>query len=450
MSARSCTSRSIRAHRPPRRDAAGTGESRCDAAVPNTIALLELAGAAGVPVACGPEEPVGDGNEWPTEWRDAADALAGVELPRVDAPADETNAVDLLVDLISEHDEPVTVVALGPLTNLAGRVGARTCVVDDIDMLYTMGGALEVAGNAPNGTAEWNYFVDPHAVATVLDSGVRTTIVPLDATDDVPVTQVFFDRLTAAASSTPVASAVQGLMAESHSYESDFFFWDELTAALAVESLATIANETIAVETTGADAGRILRDPDGVRVRVAIAGDAARFEREYLEALTGAPVAPIELDPQEAAYFTAMQDTTKTFTDAFGALYESPLAAELEPVFTAEPATPLDAETEARVREFFTSFWTSVIDYASQYRDRIAPAAAPEDMLAVHAAYIDAITALIDSRDAHLADLSAQTGSELITTFFDEFPEIGAVEGACADLTAAASTRGVTDPICPV
>ncbi len=242
---------------------AGTGESRCDAAVPNTIALLELAGAAGVPVACGPEEPVGDGNEWPTEWRDAADALAGVELPRVDAPADETNAVDLLIDLISEHDEPVTVVALGPLTNLAVALEQEPALVDDIDMLYTMGGALEVAGNAPNGTAEWNYFVDPHAVATVLDSGVRTTIVPLDATDDVPVTQVFFDRLTAAASSTPVASAVQGLMAESHSYESDFFFWDELTAALAVESLATIANETIAVETTGADAGRILRDPDG-------------------------------------------------------------------------------------------------------------------------------------------------------------------------------------------
>ena len=107
-------------------------------------------------------------------------------------------------------------------------------------MLYTMGGALAVDGNAPNGTAEWNYFVDPHAVANVLDSGVRTTIVPLDATDNVPVTRAFFDRLTSAASSTPVASAVQGLMAESHSYESDFFFWDEFTAALAVESLATI------------------------------------------------------------------------------------------------------------------------------------------------------------------------------------------------------------------
>ena len=66
-------------------------------------------------------------------------------------------------------------------------------------MLYTMGGALAVDGNAPNGTAEWNYFVDPQAVATVLDSGVRTTIVPLDATDNVPVTRAFFDRLTAVA-----------------------------------------------------------------------------------------------------------------------------------------------------------------------------------------------------------------------------------------------------------
>ena len=240
-----------------------------------------------------------------------------------------------------------------------------------------MGGALDVEGNAPNGTAEWNYFVDPQAVATVLDSGVPTTIVPLDATDDVPVTQAFFDRLTAAAT-TPAASAVQGLMAESHSYESDFFFWDEFTAALAVESLSTIADTSIAVETAGTDAGRITRDPEGARVRVAIGGDAARFEREFLEALTGAPVAPVVLDPEEAAYFTAMQTATQTFTEAFGTLYESPLAAELEPVFNADPATPLDAATEARVREFFTSFWRSAIDFASEYRDQIATAVAPD------------------------------------------------------------------------
>ena len=353
---------------------AGTGESRCDAAVSNTIALLELAGAADVPVACGPEEPVGHGNEWPSEWRDAADALAGVALPAGEAPDGETDAVELLTDLISQREEPVTVVALGPLTNLAVALEQEPALVNDIEMLYTMGGALDVEGNAPNGTAEWNYFVDPQAVAAVLDSGVPTTIVPLDATDDVPVTQAFFDRLTAGAS-TPAASAVQGLMAESHSYESDFFFWDEFTAALAVESVSTIADTSIAVETAGTDAGRITRDPEGARVRVAIAGDAARFEREFLETLTGAPVAPVVLDPEEAAYFTAMQTATQTFTEAFGSLYESPLAAELEPVFNADPATPLDAETEARVREFFTSFWTSAIDFASEYRDQIATAA---------------------------------------------------------------------------
>ena len=67
-----------------------------------------------------------------------------------------------------------------------------------------------------------------------------------------------------------------------------------------------------------------------------------------------------------------------------------------------------------------------------------------------HAAYVGAMAALIDNRDLHLAELSAQTGQELIATFFDEFPEIAAVEAACADLTAAASQRGVTDPICPM
>ena len=59
---------------------AGTGESRCEAAIPNTVALLALAGHPDVPVACGRTEPIGPGNEWPSEWRDAADELAGLEL----------------------------------------------------------------------------------------------------------------------------------------------------------------------------------------------------------------------------------------------------------------------------------------------------------------------------------------------------------------------------------
>ncbi len=58
---------------------AGTGESRCEAAIPNTVALLALAGHPDVPVACGRTQPIGAGNEWPPEWRDAADELAGLD-----------------------------------------------------------------------------------------------------------------------------------------------------------------------------------------------------------------------------------------------------------------------------------------------------------------------------------------------------------------------------------
>ena len=65
-----------------------------------------------------------------------------------------------------------------------------------------MGGALEVPGNVhaycpqlPNKTAEWNFYIDPTSTAEVIESGTPVTLVPLDATNAVPVTPDFVNRL---------------------------------------------------------------------------------------------------------------------------------------------------------------------------------------------------------------------------------------------------------------
>ena len=277
---------------------AGTGESHCDAARPNTLALLALAGLDDVPVVCGPSTSVGPGNEWPEEWRQAADALDGLEVERPVSTQQPSASEDDAPDLVAETartTEGLVVVALGPLTNLALAVDRHPQLVDELGMVYSMGGAFDVAGNAPNGSAEWNYFADPTAVDVVVKSGLPLTIVPLDATDHVPVTEEWFSRLDDELDDrhgSPSATAVFDLFRTGRPWDTGFSFWDELTAAIAVdESLAVIDERQVAVVTDASDAdwsdlGRTVTATGGDLVRVASQPDRQRFEAGLLGTLT--------------------------------------------------------------------------------------------------------------------------------------------------------------------
>ena len=427
---------------------AGTGESHCDAAVKNTTALLALTEQSDVPVACGPTEPIGAGATWPAAWRDDADALGGLELLDSEGTGDARDAVELLVDLVESSETAVTIVALAPLTNLAAAFEQEPEIVSSIERVYTMGGAFDVAGNAPNGTAEWNFAVDPAAVSVVLDSGAPVTMVPLDATDDVPVTREFFDLLETQ-QDTAAATAIYDLMNATKPFDNGFFFWDEFTAALVFDDLSSISDMNVSVVTTGNNAGRTERDEDGAPVRVAVAGDRPRFERAFLGTLTGTAPGSVELEPDEKAYFAEMQAATESLTAAIEQVYAMPLAQELESVLWSESPVALDPATEARVREFLTLFWNGFVDAAATHHDDLAMITAPDSLRADHDAYVAAVAALIATRDQRLAEIATTPGAELTSFLMGEFPEVAAVEAACGTLTTGATARGVVDPVCP-
>ena len=86
----------------------------------------------------------------------------------------------------------MTLLATGPLTNVAEALGRDPSLAGRLEMVYAMGGAVSVGGNVrlpgTGGKAEWNFFVDPRAARVVLSSGVPVTLVPLDATNRAPVT----------------------------------------------------------------------------------------------------------------------------------------------------------------------------------------------------------------------------------------------------------------------
>lgn len=299
----------------------GTGEAHCDPGVQNTMNLVALAGQPDIPVACGREAPLLGSNTFPKEWRDQVDAMAGIELEANPNPPLEQNAADLLRETITRADRPVTLVTLGPLTNIAEVIQADHTIVERLAMIYVMGGAVDVPGNlAPffdDPYAEWNIFVDPLAAAQVVESGVPMTFIPLDASNHVPVTMPFYRRLEDD-KTTPVAEFVyQALSTQKRFIQSGFyFFWDPLAAVVATdESLVNIQGRPVSVIIEeGTEFGRISTAGSGQRVRVAVSADSQQFEQTFLNVLNGrdpaaevaasdieeAPIVPLMLPVEDA------------------------------------------------------------------------------------------------------------------------------------------------------
>jgi inosine-uridine nucleoside N-ribohydrolase len=96
-------------------------------------------------------------------------------------------ADDLILHLARERAHEITLIAIGPLTNLARAFAKDKETLKKIGDLVIMGGAVRTAGNVtPH--AEFNFYVDPQAARIVLESGLPITMVPLDATHQVPLT----------------------------------------------------------------------------------------------------------------------------------------------------------------------------------------------------------------------------------------------------------------------
>ena len=272
----------------------GTGLAHCDAGVRNVLGLLEVANAPDdLPVACGPEEPLPGTSEavgaFPDEWRAASDGFYGVDLPNSDRKPAAQPGPRLLATSIGGADGPVRLLTLGPLTNVALALRAEPDLVDDIERIVIMGGAVGVPGNAiENPLAEFNVWVDPVAAQEVLSSGAPIDLVPLDATNDVPVTPFFADALRrhhVTAEADVVRSLFDALSLDAGGY----FFWDPLAAAITVDrSLATFEDRRIGVlEGKPTIQGWTVNEGDGARVHVAAGADALAFERTFLDTLNG-------------------------------------------------------------------------------------------------------------------------------------------------------------------
>lgn len=265
----------------------------CDAGVGIARDLLADVGETDVPVACGPPPSTG-GTPFPSEWASFTREIAasiGWTPDDGDPPATPAESRDAVALLRAAVDDgPITIVSLGPPTNVARLLDDPTWDRGKVDRIVQMAGAVDVPGNTePLPSVEWNAAVDPAALATVLASEIEVTLVSLDGTNHVPMLPAAIDRMTADRSTPAAALAAKILDAQREFAASgDWYAWDALAAIVARQPDVAVAERTpLRVATESAQAGRTMRDSAGHEVLVTTDADPAGFERIFLDALLG-------------------------------------------------------------------------------------------------------------------------------------------------------------------
>ncbi|WP_158602839.1 nucleoside hydrolase [Jiangella rhizosphaerae] len=177
------------------------GNVPLDLGYANARHLLRLHGSEHVPLAAGPAAPL-----LPYRTDQLAWQAAKRELPRL-APAAEppapSSAPELIARTVLGSPEPVTLVAIGPLTNVALAVQLEPSIAQAVDRVVVMGGTGREPGNVTP-AAEFNFWCDPEAAAVVFAAGWPITLVTLEVCHQVRLTG---DRL-AGLGGSPLADYV--------------------------------------------------------------------------------------------------------------------------------------------------------------------------------------------------------------------------------------------------
>ncbi|KAI3828578.1 hypothetical protein L1987_02682 [Smallanthus sonchifolius] len=172
------------------------------------------------------------------------------------SPLRQPTAQQILIKTISEG--PVTVFIAGAHTNLAIFLMTNPNLKTNIDHIYIMGGAVRL--NKPNDNhsnmfttvrsnpyAEFNFFMDPSAAYQVIHSGIPITLVPLDATNTIPITGEFFEAFEKNQRTYEAQYAFKSLKMAldtwSHDSFRNYFMWDSFMAGVATSAMRNIHKE---------------------------------------------------------------------------------------------------------------------------------------------------------------------------------------------------------------
>jgi inosine-uridine nucleoside N-ribohydrolase len=239
----------------------------------NTLSVLDWLGAGDIPVHRGASRPLVRPHRDASYFHDEG-GLGGAHLPTSTRSTGADRGPAALIRLARQRPGELTLVALGPLTNLAIALNVEPELPELLKSVVVMGGAYMVPGNTTT-AAEFNILVDPEAADQVFTAPFpNMTAVGLDVTQQVALTRDDWDAVNAASSLPRTASLLceVGKSAFSKLGRDQFSLHDPLSVAVAIDStLVAVRELTIAVDTVEPDLGRTrIAGPGNVRVATTV------------------------------------------------------------------------------------------------------------------------------------------------------------------------------------
>lgn len=256
----------------------------------NAKQLLEFLGRADVPVCAGAEKSLLRGARDASEFHGAA-GLGGATLPEPAMATDPRSAARMITEKARELGRDLTLMAIGPLTNVAAAILGDPTLPTSVNGLIIMGGAFGLTpygvGNA-NAVAEFNIWHDPEAARIVFGSGIPVVCAGLDTTThpDYRMSPKMFEEITARGTerSRLIGDLCGGIVRRFNG----FSLHDPMAIAYAVDpTIFRTEKHRVDVETAGeltlgmtvVDRRRFHRAQGDANAEIIVEADAARFHR---------------------------------------------------------------------------------------------------------------------------------------------------------------------------
>jgi inosine-uridine nucleoside N-ribohydrolase len=276
----------------------------------NALKIVSLAGRCDVPVAGGAQHPL-DQKLITAQFWHGKNGLANVELPASKCKADPRFGPDLIIQLVHQYPHQITLIPIGPLTNIALAVSKDPSIVSLVKDVVIMGGSI--TGGNVDGAAESNIYNDPEAAQIVFNAGWMVTLVGSDVGERTLITRKELAQLrsTHGPQNDFVSEVVDFYVTRSEkSGWSGAAMYDPLAVAIAMDpTLGTLKEMHVDVETKGeftrgetvanrmgSDENNVLHgdhyEIEGVIVlkpnaRVCLASDRDRFLQLFLSRIQG-------------------------------------------------------------------------------------------------------------------------------------------------------------------
>jgi inosine-uridine nucleoside N-ribohydrolase len=223
------------------------GNESVETATSDVLRMLEIANQANIPVFKGADMPlVHEKSDYAVRKYGRWYSNEPPETPPggfATKKAEQEAAVSFIVRTVMSQPQQVTIVAIGPLTNIAQAIRAEPGFVENVKQLVIMGGAVALlpdgAGNiTPN--AEFNFWVDPEAARVTLRSGIPIELSPLNVSRKSALTNDWYKKMVAI--DTPLTKLLKDTLGRRFANEPErsWFMYDQIAMASLIDpSLVT-------------------------------------------------------------------------------------------------------------------------------------------------------------------------------------------------------------------